>query len=129
MRGYSVGIAALALDLDAKWLDNLLSQNRVEGVAQIRQGVQRRLAPSAMYVVATVHTFNRVLQIPVGTALRIAHELWRSPEDGAEDPAVLQLEGVSLEVRRAAIRARVEASLAEALEMAPRTKRGRPRRK
>ncbi len=127
MRGYSVGIAALALGMDAKWLDNLLSQNRVDGVTQARQGVQRRLAPQALYVVATVHHLNRELRIPVGIALRLAHELWDSP--GSSDPAdtaTIRADEVELHLSRAAVRDRVAAAVVEALEMAPRTKRGRP---
>jgi len=129
MRGYSVGTAALALTLDPKWLDNLLSQNRVEGVTQARQGIQRKIAPSALYLIATVRGLNRDLQIPVGTALRIAHELWRSPPSSdLGDAAILQVEGITVQVARADVRARVDAALAEAMEMAPRPRRGRPRR-
>lgn len=129
MRGYSVGTAALALTLDPKWLDNLLSQNRVEGVTQTRQGIQRKIAPSALYLIATVRGLNRDLQIPVGTALRIAHELWRRPQSSdLGDAAILQVEGITVQVARADVRARVDAALAEAVEMAPRPRRGRPRR-
>jgi len=129
MRGYSVGTAALALTLDQKWLDNLLSQNRVEGVTQTRQGIQRKIAPSALYLIATVRGLNRDLQIPVGTALRIAHELWRIPQSSDPgDAAILQVEGITVQVARADVRARVDAALAEAVEMAPRPRRGRPRR-
>lgn len=127
MRGYSVGIAALALELDAKWLDNLLSQNRVSGVIQLRQGVARRLGPEALHVIATVHGLNRELQIPVGAALRLAHALWDAPH--ATDPpdlATVRIGDLELRLDRAEVRARVAAAIAEALEMAPRTRRGRP---
>jgi hypothetical protein len=127
MRGYSVATAALALSLDAKWLDNLLSQNRVDGVSHARQGVQRRLAPSALHVIATVHHLNHGLRIPVATALRLAHELWSSP--GNSDPAdtaTVRADALELHLNRAEMRERVAAALAEALEMAPRTRRGRP---
>ena len=106
MRGYSVATAALALGVEYKWLDNLLSQNRVQGVSQSRQGVQRRLPPEALYVIATVHRLNRGLQIPVGTALELAHELWRTPASGvAGDTVIYALEGISLAVRREELRA------------------------
>lgn len=127
MRSYSVATAALALQASAKWLDNLLSQNRVEGVSQIRQGVQRKLSPGALYLIATVHSLNREFQIPVAAALRIAHALWHSPSVGSDDSVALEVEGVILQINRARIRSRVDAALAEALEMAPRTRRGRPR--
>lgn len=130
MRGYSVVAAALALSVDPKWLDNVLSQHRVEGVAQTRQGVQRRLAPSALYLIATVHTLNRELQVPVGGALSIAHALWRDPpEAGESDQGIHRIEGISLRIDRSEIKARVDAALAEAVEIAPRPRRGRPPRK
>ena len=130
MRGYSVATAALALGIEHKWLDNLLSQNKVQGVSQSRQGVQRRLAPGALYVIATIHRLNRGLQIPVAKALELAHDLWLIP--GGElsgNPAVVQLDGVSLAVDREELRRLVDEAVAGALEIAPRTRRGRPRRK
>lgn len=127
MRGYSVGTAALALGVEPKWLDNLLSHDRVDGVTHARQGVSRRLGPDALHVIATVHRLNRDLQIPVGSALRLAHELWRSPRIAdAADTATLRNGELELHLSRAQLRAHVAAAVAEALEMAPRPKRGRP---
>ena len=127
MRGYSVATAALALGVQSKWLDNLLSHNRVDGVTQSRQGVARRLGPGALHVIATAHRLNRELQIPVGAALQLAHELWRSPQGPDEvDTATVGNGELELHLDRARIRAHVAAAVAEALEMAPRPKRGRP---
>ncbi len=147
MRSYSVATTTLALAVDAKWLDNLLSQHRVAGVKQSTQGVQRRLSPVALSVIATVHTLNRELQVPVTAAVRFAHELWREPwEPGSDqrdavngeagtaldaptvsdDAAELHLGEITLRVSRRDIRARIEAGLAEALEILPRVRRGRP---
>jgi hypothetical protein len=128
MRGYSVATAALALGTEIKWLDNLLSHNRVDEVTQARQGVARRLGPGALHVIATVHRLNHDLQIPVGAALRLAHDLWRSPQSpDADDTVTVRSGELELLLRRAAVRVRVAATVAEALEMAPRTRRGRPR--
>jgi len=126
MRGYSVATTALALNADPKWLDNLLSQNRVDGVTQTKQGVQRRLAPDAIHIIATVHQLNRDLQVPVAAALGFAHELWRRPVGSPSDMAEIRIGEIALRLSRAEVRARVEGALAEALEMAPRTRRGRP---
>lgn len=127
MRGYSVAATALALNVDRKWLDNLLSQHRVAGVAQSRQGVQRKLSPGSLHRIATVYSLNRDLLIPVAAAIRLADELWQdSPQTGAGDEAALRFGDITVLIRRAEIRARVEAALADALEMAPRTRRGRP---
>lgn len=127
MRGYSVATAALALGVDAKWLDNLLSHHRVDGVTQARQGVARRLGPGAMHVIATVHQMNRNLQIPVAAAIRLANDLWRSPQNADPgDTATARSGDLALRLDRAEVRSRVAAALTEALEIAPRTKRGRP---
>ena len=128
MRSYSVAAAALALELEPKWLDNLLSQNRVAGVAQSRQGVARRISPGALYVIATVRDLNQQLQIPVSGALRLAHELWSEPSTApAEARTRLGVGAFSIELDRNTVRRRVDAALADALEMAPRPRRGRPR--
>ena len=128
MRGYSVAATALALGLEPKWLDNLLSQHRVAGVSQSRQGVQRRLAPGAVYRIATVHGLNRDLQLPVAAAVRLAQALWEAPfEAGVPDQATARIGEITVVIPRANIRARVDAALADALEAAPRKRRGRPR--
>ena len=51
-RGYTVATAALALSVSSKWLDNVLSHNRVAGVLQTRQGVARRLSVDGLLIVA-----------------------------------------------------------------------------
>ncbi len=126
MRGYSVAATSLALGVDSKWLDNLLSQNRVEGVTQTRQGVQRRIAPGGLHIIATVHQLNRDFQVPVAAALRFAHELWRIMPGPPSGTAEIRIGEIALRLNGADVRARVEQALAEALEMAPRTRRGRP---
>ena len=127
MRGYSVATAALALKVEPKWLDNLLSQNRVPGVAQAGQGVQRRIQPEAIYLIATAHALNRDFQIPVGAALRLAQALWAKPGDREpEAPSGIVQGDLAVSVNRAELRQRMATALAEALEIAPRPRRGRP---
>lgn len=126
MRGYSVAAVALALDVDAKWLDNLLSQHRVPGVNQARQGVQRRIQPEGLYRIATVHALNREFQIPVARALRLAQALWAESGDQGGESATFAQGDLAVSVNRDQLRQRIEAALAEALEIAPRTRRGRP---
>ena len=127
MRGYSVATVALTLDVDAKWLDNLLSQHRVPGVAQARQGVQRRIQPEAVYLIATAHALNRDFQIPVGAALRLAGELWSKDGDVGPEASSTVVQGdLAVSVSRRDLRRRIETALAEAVEIAPRPRRGRP---
>ena len=129
MRSYSVAAVALALDVQVKWLDNLLSQNRVAGVTQSRQGVARRVSPGALYVIATVRDLNTELQVPVATALRLAHRIWtEASATGQSESGALRVGNFIIELDRDALRRRVEAGLATALEMTPRPRRGRPPR-
>lgn len=130
MRSYSVAAAAVALDLPPKWLDNLLSQNRVAGVVQARQGVPRRLSPLALYVIATIRDMNDHLQVPIGSAVRVAHELWSSPIEGmsSQPRTTVPMGDLTIELDRDALRRRVDGEIADALEMTPRPRRGRPPR-
>src|SRR5687768_2095673 len=108
MRGYSVATAALALDVDSKWLDNLLSQHRVPGVAQARQGVQRRIQAEALYLIATTHGLNRDFQVPVGVALRLAQALWtRTAAHDPEGSNRVVLGDLSVSVNREELRRRL----------------------
>jgi hypothetical protein len=43
-RVYTIATAALALNISTKWLDNILSHNKILGVRQNRQGVARRFS-------------------------------------------------------------------------------------
>lgn len=119
MRGYSVTVAALALEVDRKWLDNLLSQNRVPGVRQARQGVQRRLTAGSLHVIEVIWRLNNDLGVPVRKAVEIASKLWESPDR-------LELGPIHLSVDAGAIEAGLAGRLSEAVEIAPRTRRGRP---
>ena len=48
MRAYTVAASAFTLGVNTKWLDNVLSHHRVDGVFQQRQGISRRLTPAAL---------------------------------------------------------------------------------
>ena len=124
MRSYSVATSALALGITPKWLDNLLSQNRVPGVVQSRQGVPRRIQPGALYLIATAQGLNRDFQIPVATALELAEAIWQAPDSGPL--AAVRVGELALQLNREELRERIEQALVEAIEMAPRPRRGRP---
>ena len=121
MRGYSVAVAALALDVHRKWLDNLLSQNRIPGVRQTRQGVQRRLSAESLGLIDVIYRLNKDLGIPVGVAVEIAPKLW-------ESSAPLEIGPIRLAVDAASIEQQMAGRLVEAVEIAPRVRRGRPRK-
>ena len=121
MRAYTVATAAVALNVDAKWVDNVLSHHAVAGVSQSRQGIARRLTAEAVCVLELALRLTRGFGIPVRSALGISQTLL---EGGAASVAI---DDCDLRVDGGAIRASIAVRLAEAVEIAPVPRRGRPR--
>lgn len=119
-RAYTVGTVALALDVPPKWLDNILSHHRVPGVVQERQGVARKVTSDGLLHLAVAIRLIQDLGIPAGNALQLAGAL---AETGGthRTPSDLNL---SLDVTR--LRGELETRLAQAVEIAPVPRRGRP---
>lgn len=126
MRAYTVATAAVTLRTPAKWLDNVLSQNNIDGVIKRRQGVARKLTPKAVLTLEIALQLTRTLGATVPTALRLARQLAQQEIDRAELEVGAGFR-LSLELRR--IEADVMERLAHAVEIAPSPRRGRPRRK
>lgn len=119
-RAYTVGAVALALDVTAKWIDNVLSHHTVRGVAQERQGVSRKVTLEGLLQLALAIILIEDLEIPTSSALSLANTLTDSG-GSVKTPA-----GISIDLDLAAIRARLETRLAQAVEIAPVPRRGRP---
>lgn len=118
---YNTATTAVALEVSPKWLDNLLSHNKIDGATSKRQGVARRLSLSAIERVAIVRDLSSDLGLSVATALRVADYLLQEPgRSYAVSPSVtLSLDVVALNVE-------IAGRLAHAVEMAPHPSRGRP---
>jgi hypothetical protein len=121
---YNTSTTAAAIGASAKWLDNLLSHNKVDGVQSERQGVARRLAFPAVATVALAHEIVTASSVPLSAALRLAGELLASPSGSTPISPSLTL---SIDV--SAFRATLLGRLAQAVEDAPRPVRGRPRKR
>ncbi len=119
-RAYTVATAALALDMPVKWLDNVLSHNDVQGVAQLRQGVSRKLSIEGLLVLAVASSLVQELGTPMARAIGIAHALLKT-EGRYESPQGIN---VSLDLPR--FRITLLERLENAVEMAPAPRRGRP---
>ena len=126
MRAYTVAATAIALGVNSKWVDNVLSHHRVPGVLQGRQGIARRVTPQALLVLDVALKLVRALALPLPRALETAHRLIAAREDG------IQLRGVTSIHLGADVKALADdltIRLERAVEISPTPRRGRPRRK
>ena len=131
MRAFTAHTVAVALSLDPKWLDNLLSQNEIEGCIRVRQGVGRRLSQRGVLHVAVIADLTRSLRIPVRIAREIARGLLgRTGEVNRKstDSAVFleMTSALALRLDLDALERSSASSLALAVETARRPRRGRP---
>lgn len=127
MRAYTVAVTALALDVPIKWLDNVLSHHAVPGVAQGRQGLQRRLPSDSIVVLAVAKVIHRELGAPLGKALELAVETMKGgSEKHSTDAGSSVGRHVRLVVDVDAVRTVVESRLREAVEFGAAPRRGRP---
>ena len=145
-RVYDIAVAALAIGVERKWLDNLTAQHSIPGTEHVARGVARRLSMRALLTAAIVRDLNRGLGVPVGRGVEIASSILGtlpSPDGaavagagaGAGDPrpaprGVLPIgESLTLAADVERLERAIERQLLEAMEtMVPR-RRGRPPRK
>lgn len=126
MRAYTVATTAVTLKMPLKWLDNVLSQNHVDGVIKQRQGVARKLTPRAIMTLEVALRLTRAFSSAIPIALEIAG---RIVARGQSEARIDAGNGLSLLVDLRQIEADMTARLAHAVEIAPSPRRGRPRRK
>lgn len=118
---YTTSSAATALGVPPKWIDNLLSHNKIDGVQQAGQGVSRRLSIESVMVIAVTRTFMESLHVPAGYAIEMAERLIVSPPGGvALSPAI------SVTVDLVGLQQSLLRGLAHAVEVTPHPPRGRP---
>jgi hypothetical protein len=119
-RAYTIATAALALGTSVKWLDNVLSHNRVPGVAQERQGISRRLTVEALLILALAVLLIQELGLPTSKAISLAEGLTRN------EGRYSAQQGLNLGLNLASFRLQLLERLENAVEIAPIPKRGRP---
>src|SRR5580704_4395697 len=78
---YNTSSTATALGISPKWLDNLLSHNKIEGVYQAKQGVARRLSVEAIATIAVTYQLAESVGLPVAQAVGLAEQLFASPQN------------------------------------------------
>ena len=121
-RAYTIATAALALGTSVKWLDNVLSHNRVSGVAQERQGISRRLTVEGLLVLALAVLLIQELGLPTPRAIVLAEDLAKN------EGRYMAQQGLNLALDLPSFRIRLLERLENAVEIVPVPKRGRPPR-
>jgi hypothetical protein len=119
-RAYTVATAALALGTPIKWIDNVLSHNKVPGIRQQRQGVARHLSIEGLLVLALTGILTHELGLPTSRAIIVGHGIV------AGNGRYLAGDGLSIEIDLAAFQAGLLEKLESAVEIAPVPRRGRP---
>ncbi len=119
-RAYTIATAALALGVPNKWVDNILSHNKIGGIRQERQGVARRLSVEGLLTLALASLLIHDLGLPTTKALTIAEEIMKA--EGRYSTA----HGLTVELDLRAFQAALLDRLDSAVEMAPVPRRGRP---
>jgi hypothetical protein len=119
LRAYSTTVAADALGVDRRWLDNVIGQNHVAGVRREGHGVSRSISPAAILTIAVAIEISEAL----GTSMPAALNLARSVVDKGEcspSPAI------TIHVDIGAIDQRMALRLNDSVEAHPQPRRGRP---
>ena len=139
-RVYDIAVAALAIGVERKWLDNLTAQHSIPGTEHVARGVARRLAMRTLMTAAIVRDLNRGLGVPVARGVEIAAKLLAAteseepvgepsagPRQRGGAPASVEIsDSVSLAVDVATIERALERGLVTAMETAIPRRRGRP---
>jgi hypothetical protein len=120
-RAYTVATAALALGVPAKWIDNVLSHNKVLGIRQDRQGVARHLSIDGLAILGLTILLISELGLPTVKAIGVAESLVNTNGRHAAP------QGLSVQINLAVFQAGLLERLENAVEIAPIPRRGRPR--
>lgn len=124
MRSYDVAVTSLAVDAPAKWTDNLLSQNHIDGVLSARRGVARRITHAALLRIAIIRKLGTEMGVGVAHAVRLAGQLLAAKTHGIQSLALGP--HLTLAVDIGAIQREIDGRLNDILESAPTARRGRP---
>jgi hypothetical protein len=119
-RAYTVATAALAIGVPIKWVDNILSHNKLVGIRQQRQGIARHLGIEGLVVLALTALLIEQLGLPTTKAILVATEIMKGGGRYVQGP------GLSIEIDLASFQADLLERLENAVEIAPVPRRGRP---
>jgi len=119
-RAYTVATAALALGMPIKWVDNVLSHNKIGGIRHERQGIARRLSIEGLLTLALTALLIHELEVSTSRAIAIAEGIIEA--NGRH----VCSDGLSVEINLPTFQASLLERLDNAVEVAPVPRRGRP---
>jgi hypothetical protein len=122
MRLLSTDVAAAALGVERKTLDNVLSREGRSGLAAGSRGRRRRITLEVLERVAVALILNRDLGVSIAKGLELAERIFQSP---ALPIPVGSLGALAFDLRK--LHHALELSVNEALESVAERTRGRPR--
>jgi hypothetical protein len=118
----STDIAAIALGVSRKTVDNVLAREAAALVAPGRRGRRRRIPEPVLEQIAIALVLNRDFGVGVAKGLELATAILRSPTGSA---SVGSLGSLTFDIPR--LREALRRSIGEALEGVAEPVRGRPR--
>jgi len=124
VRLYSVAIASVAIEAPEKWTDNLIAHHELGGGHSRTRGVARGISWPALVHIA----LTRELHIRVGCSVRDAVS-FATAILAAPDRLMSAGPYLTLTFDRERFERDLQRQLADALESAPRPRRGRPRQR
>ena len=121
-RAYTLATVAVALNVEPKWLDNILTHHHVRGVPRKRQGNPRRFTGEPVLILQIALNLTQSFGIPTSRTLSLAQQLI----DGGG--SLVGSNGVLLSCDLAVIQRAISERLDAAVEVVPLPRRGRPPR-
>ena len=122
MRLYSVAVASAAINAPQKWTDNLIAHHELAGVHSRTRGVARGISWPALVHIALIRELHTRIGCSVRDAISFARALLASPDGSSAAGTYL-----ALTFERERFEHELHRQLVDALESAPRPRRGRPR--
>jgi hypothetical protein len=124
VRLYSVAVASVAIEAPEKWTDNLIAHHELAGIHSRARGVARGISWPALVHIALARELHVRIGCSVRDAVSFAAAILAAPDSliaaGPHLTVAFAREGFEHELHR---------RLVDALESAPRPRRGRPRQR
>jgi hypothetical protein len=124
VRLYSVAVASVAIGAPEKWTDNLIAHHALTGIQSKSRGVARGISWPALIHIALARELHVAIGCSVRDAVSFAASILAS-----SNSLMVASPYVTVTVDRERFEHDLHRHLVDALESAPRPRRGRPRQR